>query len=68
MDDPNRGPELVSITVVITAIAIAFTILRLYVRVKVIHKLGWDDLLIVLSTVPELYLPNFKRRSLTRIS
>ena len=56
MDDQNKGPALVTVVVVTSAIAIVLTILRIYVRAKIVRKLEWDDLLIVLGMVrPKSY-------------
>ncbi|KAH6664820.1 hypothetical protein F5X68DRAFT_143958 [Plectosphaerella plurivora] len=41
--DDNRGPEILAICGSMVAVALTAVILRIWVRVKVIGEMGWDD-------------------------
>jgi hypothetical protein len=49
--DPNRAPTLIAVSVISLGIALLLVALRLYVRVKIIRKVWWDELFIVLGLV-----------------
>lgn len=41
--DNNRGPEILAICGTAVGVALAVVALRIWVRVKIIGKMGWDD-------------------------
>ncbi|KAF3343320.1 hypothetical protein VDGL01_10340 [Verticillium dahliae] len=41
--DVNRGPQILGICGAMVGLALVFVVLRVYVRVAIIRKLGWDD-------------------------
>lgn len=47
----TRGPEVNIVAWVFTGLAIFAVFLRLYARVNVVKKVGWDDFFIVFSLV-----------------
>ncbi|KLU91328.1 hypothetical protein MAPG_09849 [Magnaporthiopsis poae ATCC 64411] len=47
--DENRGPEIIATCVALTAIALVFVGLRIFVRLKFVRFLGTDDYLMVLA-------------------
>ncbi|KAL2045315.1 hypothetical protein N7G274_002398 [Stereocaulon virgatum] len=47
--DPNRAPTLIAVSVISLGIALLLVALRLYVRVKIIRKVWWDELFVVLG-------------------
>ena len=49
--DQNRGPELVAVTWVFTALASFVVIVRLFTRVKILKETGLDDIFTSLSLV-----------------
>ena len=51
----NRGPELVAIFSVGIAIATIMVSLRLWIRLKVLQKTGWDDWVMLAAWVVSLY-------------
>jgi hypothetical protein len=53
---PNRGPGLLVVNYVFVTTAIAACALRCFVRVKMVKAFGFDDWLMVLSTVRRLGL------------
>ena len=50
-DEGNRGPALLAVSAIATGIALVFTILRVFVRVRIVKYLGWDDMCIVVANV-----------------
>lgn len=49
--DQNRGPELIAVTWVFTALAAFVVSLRLFTRVRILKETGLDDIFTVLSLV-----------------
>ena len=49
----NRGPELLAIIWVFTILALLVVITRFYTKIKVLHKTGLDDALVVFSMVSQ---------------
>ncbi len=47
----TRGPALVIVELITLPIAFVFLALRLYVRIKILRKTGWDDWIMVLAAV-----------------
>jgi hypothetical protein len=47
----TRGPALVIVELITLSIALVILVLRLYVRIKIMRKTGWDDWLMVFSAV-----------------
>ncbi|KAM0323157.1 hypothetical protein ACHAQA_009007 [Verticillium albo-atrum] len=41
--DVNRGPEILGVCGALVGLALVFVVLRIWVRVKLIRQLGWDD-------------------------
>lgn len=51
-DNPeSRGPELLIVGVITLAVALICLILRLYVKIGILHRCGWDDWFMVSATV-----------------
>lgn len=38
----NQGPTILGATLTVTILAVATTIARLYVRIRMIRNIGWD--------------------------
>lgn len=51
LPDINRGPEILIVTGIMTAVAGLFTVVRFYVRWGMTKDLAWDDGLCLLSWV-----------------
>ncbi|OTA55119.1 hypothetical protein K449DRAFT_357701 [Hypoxylon sp. EC38] len=49
MSVENRGPELLAITWVFTALAVIIVAIKLVTRAHMLHALGWDDFFIFIS-------------------
>ncbi|KAK3319502.1 integral membrane protein [Cercophora scortea] len=49
--DLNRGPEILAICGVLVAFAVITLVLRVYVRAKIIGKLGYDDWTMIFATL-----------------
>ena len=49
--DQNRGPELDAVAATFCALACISVLSRLFVRMKMIHAVGWDDATICLTMV-----------------
>ncbi|TLS31286.1 hypothetical protein PpBr36_02330 [Pyricularia pennisetigena] len=49
--DENRGGEILTVCIVLTLMAMAITILRVYVRRKFLNKLSLDDYSMIMATV-----------------
>lgn len=49
--DTNKGPEILAICGTLTIVAVILVLLRLWVRIKIIKQLGWDDHFIAGSAV-----------------
>jgi len=49
--DVYHGPDVIIVTVVSTAVALAFVATRMYARVFVVRSVGWDDYIILASAV-----------------
>ena len=47
--DKGRGPVIVSVSWVLTTIAVILIAMRFYVRVNVLHALGADDWVMLLA-------------------
>ncbi|KAK8057408.1 hypothetical protein PG996_011345 [Apiospora saccharicola] len=41
--DVNRGPEILAVTGTLVGIALCVVLLRLWVRLRMVRQLGWDD-------------------------
>ncbi|KAK4443032.1 hypothetical protein QBC34DRAFT_214792 [Podospora aff. communis PSN243] len=41
--DADRGPVLLAVTIVTTMVALIVVALRMFVRVKIVKNVGWDD-------------------------
>lgn len=50
----NKGPTIVAICSTLTTIATFFVVGRLYVRSKILSRVGLDDYLIIISIVSAL--------------
>ncbi|KAM7203289.1 hypothetical protein V8F33_002280 [Rhypophila sp. PSN 637] len=48
--DVNKGPIVLAITYVTTSIALLAVAMRMFVRVKVVKSVGWDDYAILLAS------------------
>lgn len=53
--DVNKGPVVLAITYVTTSIALVAVALRMFVRVKIVKSVGWDDYAILLASVSASY-------------
>ena len=49
--DQNKGPGLDVVNATFCALACIFVLSRLFVRVRMIHSVGWDDVCICLNVV-----------------
>ena len=49
--DQNKGPGLDAVAATFCALACIFVLLRLFVRMRMIHSVGWDDATICLTMV-----------------
>ena len=49
--DRRRGADIIATQFVLISIATTLVCLRLYVRAKMVRKIGWDDRLIILALV-----------------
>ena len=49
--DQNKGPELDAIAATFCALACISVLSRLFVRMRMIHAVGWDDATICLTMV-----------------
>lgn len=59
MADVNRAAELLIPTILTTIVAFIVTVLRIYVRLRVIKLLDWDDFFNVLAMVSSSILIRF---------
>ena len=50
--DESRGYIILVVQSVFLAVALPLMVLRLYVRKFIVPELGWDDLFMVVATVP----------------
>ena len=71
--DHNRGPELIAVTWVFTALAAFVVSLRLFTRVKILKETGLDDIFTVLSLVSSRFhcdpcLPKWSHTLLTEVA
>lgn len=41
--DVNRGPEILAVTGTLVGVTLCVVLLRLWVRVRMVRQLGWDD-------------------------
>ncbi|KAM7212514.1 hypothetical protein V8F06_012095 [Rhypophila decipiens] len=48
--DVNKGPIVLAITYVTTSIALLAVAMRMFVRIKVVKSVGWDDYAILLAS------------------
>jgi len=55
IDPVKRGPALIVVELTILPIALICLALRLHVRINIVNRVGWDDWLMVASTVSFLY-------------
>ncbi|KAK0732222.1 hypothetical protein B0H67DRAFT_549831 [Lasiosphaeris hirsuta] len=51
IDPETRGPGLIIVEIIILPLALLTLFLRLYVRIGILHKSGWDDWLMVAAAV-----------------
>ncbi len=49
--DQNKGPVYCAVALSFCALACVFVLLRMFVRIKMIHSIGWDDVFICLALV-----------------
>ena len=49
--DQNRGPDTYGANIPTAILSTGFVLARMYVRIFVIHNVGWDDHTIVLAQV-----------------
>ncbi|EUC34235.1 hypothetical protein COCCADRAFT_4378 [Bipolaris zeicola 26-R-13] len=49
--DENQGPTILGATLSVFILAVITTIARLYVRIRMIRNVGWDDYTMILSMV-----------------
>ena len=49
--DQNKGPELDAVAATFCALACISVLSRLFVRTRMIHAVGWDDVTICLTMV-----------------
>ena len=49
--DQNRGPAFVTVFGSLVALAILLVLLRIWVRIKILHKIGLDDYIMMASLV-----------------
>ncbi|KAG7105419.1 hypothetical protein HYQ44_016731 [Verticillium longisporum] len=47
--DVNRGPQILGVCGAMVGLALVFVVLRVYVRVAIIRKLGWDDYCMIVA-------------------
>lgn len=57
-DQGNKGPALLAVSAIATGIALNFTIVRTFVRVRIVKNLGWDDMCIAAANVRAAYDPD----------
>lgn len=50
-DPGNRGPALLAVSAIATGIALIFTIVRIFVRIRIVKTLGWDDMCIAAANI-----------------
>jgi len=49
--DTNRGPQILAVAIVTTAIVVISCIIRLFVRFRIVRSVGSDDYIISIATV-----------------
>lgn len=49
--DQDRGPDVVALVVVLTALSTTIVILRLSSKLFILRNLGWDDGMMVVAVV-----------------
>ncbi|KAK7218014.1 hypothetical protein V2G26_006017 [Clonostachys chloroleuca] len=52
--DENAGPRILGAVATVTALAFILVIKRFYVRIVMIHNVGWDDALMALTIITSL--------------
>lgn len=58
--DQDRRATLLAVVISTTLLSTATVLLRVYTRVKVIHKLGWDDYTVITAQVMRLLLASIR--------
>ena len=56
--DQNKGPGLNAVNTTFCALTCVFVLSRLFVRVRMIHSVGWDDVCICITIVGNNPLEN----------
>jgi hypothetical protein len=51
MADENQGPVILGSTLTVTIAALITMVTRLYVRVRMIRNVGWDDYVMISAMV-----------------
>ncbi|KAK7990463.1 hypothetical protein PG990_014743 [Apiospora arundinis] len=49
--DVNRGPEILAVTGTLVGVTLCIVLLRLWVRLRLVRQLGWDDFFVVAAMV-----------------
>jgi len=52
----TKGPTVLAVCISLTTVATVFVAARLYVRVKILSRLGLDDWLIIVSMVSTFFI------------
>ena len=51
--DVNRGPEILAICGSLVGVALVMVLIRIWVRIKIVRQLGWDDYFMIAAMVRE---------------
>lgn len=49
--DVNRGPNFLAISLTTTSLAFVTCILRIFVRLRIVRSIGWDNYMIIVAIV-----------------
>jgi hypothetical protein len=49
--DEDQGPVILGATLTVTAAALITMLTRLYVRIRMIRNVGWDDYVMITATI-----------------
>jgi len=68
VDPETRGPDLIIVELTVLPLAALVLALRLYVRIGMLHKSGWDDWLMVAAAVSFIPLLDILLRLISCLS
>lgn len=61
--DRNKGPAYLAVALTFCAVACIFVLLRLFVRIRMIHSTGWDDVFICVALALSITTAGFNTTS-----